>query len=73
MFDRIMAALLTAAPTALLLCAATSLWLGRRLELLPGNQGLGPWLFILFWLLLNTTQMLYTKLPLNRYSKTQDE
>ena len=52
MFDRIMAALLTAAPTALLLCAATSLWLGRRLELLPGNQGLGPWLFILFWLLL---------------------
>lgn len=49
-----MAALLTAAPTALLLCAATSLWLGRRLELLPGNQGLGPWLFILFWLLLTT-------------------
>lgn len=54
MFDRIMAALLTAAPTALLLCAATSLWLGRRLELLPGNQGLGPWLFIVFWLLLTT-------------------
>lgn len=52
MFDRIMAALLTAAPIALLLCAATSLWLGRRLELLPGNQGLGPWLFILLWLLL---------------------
>jgi len=49
-----MAALLTAAPTALLLCAATSLWLGRRLELLPGNQGLGPWLFILLWLLLTT-------------------
>jgi len=52
LFERIMAALLTAAPTALLLCAATSLWLGRRLELLPGNQGLGPWLFILLWLLL---------------------
>lgn len=49
-----MAALLTAAPTALLLCAATSLWLGRRLELLPGNQGMGPWLFILLWLLLTT-------------------
>ncbi|WP_430434883.1 hypothetical protein [Methyloversatilis sp.] len=54
MFDRIIAALLTAAPTALLLCAATSLWLGRRLELLPGNQGLGPWLFIVLWLLLTT-------------------
>lgn len=54
MFDRIMAALLTAAPTALLLCATTSLWLGRRLELLPGNQGMGPWLFIVLWLLLTT-------------------
>jgi len=61
LFDRIMAALLTAAPTALLLCAATSLWLGRRLELLPGNQGMGPWLFIVLWLLLTTLNVRATQ------------
>lgn len=58
MFERLMAAFITASCSALLLCCALAVAAGQRIEWLQGNHGVGPWLYLMLWLLIATASAL---------------
>ncbi|WP_198289144.1 hypothetical protein [Methyloversatilis thermotolerans] len=58
MFERLMAAFITASCSALLLCCALAVAAGQRIEWLQGNHGIGPWLYLTLWLLIATASAL---------------